>query len=63
MLEKICNGNKEEYCDVTKESSPESTFFKRNRKAENTLNQNLSNSDENLVATLTSLEQSGSFVW
>ena len=27
-LEKICNGNKEEYCDVTKGSTPDSTFFK-----------------------------------
>ena len=35
-LEKVCNGNKEEYCDATKESSTDSTFFKGNKKAENT---------------------------
>ena len=62
-LEKICNGNKEEYqeyCDVIKELTPESTFFKGNKKAKHILNQNFSNSDKELVDILTNLEQSES---
>ena len=35
-------------------------FLKGNKKAKNILNQNLSNSDEELVDLLTNLEQSGS---
>ena len=59
-LRKMCNGNKEEGCDVKRESTADSTFFKGNKKAKNILNQNLSNSDEELVDILTNLEQSGS---
>ena len=51
-LDKICNGNKEEYCDVTKESSPDSTFFKGTKKAENTFKKNLSSSDEDILTNL-----------
>ena len=40
-LEKMCNGNKEEYCDIRKEATPDLTFYKGNEKAKNTLNQNL----------------------
>ena len=40
-LEKMCNGNKEEYSDVREEATPDSTFYKGNEKAKNTLNQNL----------------------
>ena len=60
MLEKIYNDNKEEYCDVTKESTPDSTILKRNKNVKNILNQKLSNSDEERVDILTNLEQSGS---
>ena len=37
-LENMCNGNKEEYCDVKKESTPDLTPFKGNEKAKNILN-------------------------
>ena len=30
--EKIFNGNKEKYCDVTKETTPESTFLREIKK-------------------------------
>ena len=39
-----------------KKSSLDSTFLKGNKKAENTLNENLSNSDEDLVDISTDLE-------
>ena len=37
-LENMCNGNKEEHCDVKKGSTPDSTSFKGNQKAKNILN-------------------------